>query len=580
MLTSKRARTSAAALSAATLWLAGSDASAQRAFPSAEGFGAGTTGGRGGRVIHVTTLAEAGPGSLREALEATGARTIVFDVAGVIDLGAPNTANIFDDSPTNNVLTIRTGNVTIAGQTAPCGGITIRGRLYAEYDRAVQNIIIRHLRVRPPAWTGSGAGGEQYDSVRISINNRVVIDHVSASFGVDETVDAYEARDVTVQWSIFGEAATTGHAEGAHNYGMLNDGGRFTVHHTLFAHNRNRNPALGEGPAESINNVAYNVRHGFIHHNEAGGTFNIIGNYFKQGPNDSLIPFYFDGDPFTGVGYYLADNYVDDPGQLVASVDNPWSNTAYFSDLGAPATLRRTTVHAYSGSGYVPVTTTSSTVAYDTVLRLAGAFPRDSVDTQMITETRSTSPRAGMWGARYPSNLFAGLTTCAPPADTDRDGISDAWERSHGLDPARASDNQTPMGGYPAIEVYLEELANERIGVVAPMPDAGVVDARVADATSEDVPGVAPPPDVVAPSDVRTNDDATVAMDGSPAPDVVSRDDASGRADAPTDGSSGPSMRAGCGCRTTDAPSKRFSSLVVALALAGSLAVRRRRAAR
>jgi pectate lyase len=510
-------------------------AAAQPAFPGAEGFGAATTGGRGGRVIHVTTLDEEGPGSLREALEASGPRIIVFDVAGVIDLGAPNTSDIFDESAGNNILTILNGDVTIAGESSPCGGITIRGRLYAAYEESVTNIIVRHVRVRPPAWEGGDDGGEQYDTLRFSVNDRVMLDHVSASFGVDETLDNYEGRDMTLQWSILGEAATDGHPEGGHNYGMLNDGGRVSVHHNLFAHNRNRNPALGEGPCEARNNVVYNVRHGFVHHNEASGQFAIVGNYYRQGPQDSLIPFFFDGDPFDGASYYLRDNYVDDPGELEASVDNPWDNTDYFDNLGADESLRTDTEPVFSGGGYVRVTTQSSEAARDLVIEQAGAFPRDAIDLEMLSDFAA---RTGEWGARYRSDLYAGLSACAPPADSDGDGISDAWESEHGLDPDDAGDNQTPQAdGYPAIESYLAELAAARVGAEPPAPlpedDAGAADI---DAGAGDI-------------------------------------DAGARSDGGVD-----SMDSGCGCRAARAGGDR--SLIVMLVLLYGVCVRRRQQAR
>jgi len=162
-------------------------------------------GGRGGAVIKVTTLAESGPGSLAEALALPGPRIIVFAVSGIIDLGDPNTDDVFDESDSSNVLVIAEGDVTIAGESAPGAGITIRGRLYATYDEGVGNIIVRHLRVRPPAWPGAGDGGEQYDALRFSVNSQVLVDHVSVSGGVDEK------RLSVLKWE-FGRAGEYGAA--------------------------------------------------------------------------------------------------------------------------------------------------------------------------------------------------------------------------------------------------------------------------------------------------------------------------------------------------------------------------------
>ena len=221
------------------------------AFPGAEGFGARVSGGRGGAVIKVTSLAASGPGSLQEALDAPGPRIIVFDVSGVIAA---------------DQIRIAHGDVTIAGQTAPGAGITIKGRLTGEYDNSVGNIIIRHLRVRPEY---DGSAGEQFDGIQLSRNHHIILDHVSVTFGVDETLCLYEATDVTLQWSTIANGATSGHPEGEHNYGMINgpDGRRISVHHNLLANNKNRNPAIANGPAEVVSNVIYNARHGFVHHN-------------------------------------------------------------------------------------------------------------------------------------------------------------------------------------------------------------------------------------------------------------------------------------------------------------------------
>ena len=173
--------------------LASTAADAVPAFPGAEGFGSVATGGRGGQVLIVTTLAADGPGSLAEALATEGPRIIVFAVSGVIEA---------------DLLEIPHGDVTIAGQSAPGAGITLAGRLYGAYDYDVQNIVIRHLRVVPGPAEGAG---EQFDAIQFSRNSRVILDHVTVANGVDETIDMYEAQDVTVQWSTIAFAATQGH---------------------------------------------------------------------------------------------------------------------------------------------------------------------------------------------------------------------------------------------------------------------------------------------------------------------------------------------------------------------------------
>ena len=415
-----------------------------RAFPGAQGFGAYATGGRGGEVIKVTTLAATGAGSLQAALDRSGPRIIVFAVSGVID----------------GDIEVTHGDVTIAGQSAPGGGITIRGRLTGAYDFAVGNIVIRHLRIRP-AYDGSA--GEQFDSIQFSRNHLLMLDHLSVSFGVDETVDLYEAEDVTVQWSAIEMSATSGHPEGEHNYGLINgpNGHRTSIHHTLFAHHKNRCPAIANGPADVRNNVIYNVRHGFVHHNPASGAFNIIGNYYRAGGDDTLYPFYFDDeDPSADEPtYFMADNYVDDPSSACAGVvSNPWSECE--QNLGVDASHRVTSEHDFSSASYfAPIETQSSTVAYDLVLDQAGAFPRDVVTSRAVAETRA---RSGAWGAIMPADLMAGLSANTPAPDSDDDGMPDEWELSNGLDPGDDDDHATLMpSGYTAIEDYLNAAAEQ-----------------------------------------------------------------------------------------------------------------------
>ncbi len=413
-----------------------------RAFPGAQGFGALATGGRGGEVIKVTTLAATGAGSLQAALDRNQPRIIVFTVSGVIE----------------GDIEVTHGDVTIAGQTAPGAGITIRGRLTGAYDFDVGNIIIRHLRIRP-AYDGSS--GEQFDSIQFSRNRLLMLDHISVSFGIDETVDLYEAEDVTVQWSAIEMSATSGHPEGEHNYGLINgpNGRRTSIHHTLFAHHKNRCPAIANGPADVRNNVIYNVRHGFVHHNPASGDFNIVGNYYRDGSDDTLIPFFFDDENPTGddPSYFMADNYIDDPSSICDGVvGNPWTECEY--DLVVDESHRATSEHDFSSASYfAPIDTQSSLDAYDLVLDQAGAFPRDVVTARAVAETRD---RSGSWGAVMPDDLMAGLAATAPATDSDDDGMPDEWERSRGLDPDEDDDHDTVMpSGYTAIEEYINGAA-------------------------------------------------------------------------------------------------------------------------
>lgn len=407
------------------------------AFPAAEGFGAHTPGGRGGRVIKVTNLNAEGPGSLQAACSARGPRMIVFHVSGVIEGG----------------VTIEHGNVTIAGQTAPGAGITIRGMLSVEARprNPVGDVVVRFLRVRMPP-----GGGNQSDALRFSVVKRAVIDHVSCSWAEDETVDLYtRATDVTLQWCTIEESSVRGHPEGRHNYGLIAGprSKRLSIHHNLFAHHARRNPAVGGGPVDFRNNVVYDFRDGFSHEGNYPGTpgFNIVGNYYKRGPSDpKIFPFCFGKN----VPYYLRENDIHG----VGTVQDPWAEAdklpglRYYADRG-----RRQTEPAP-----VPqVATHKPRHAYELVLGKAGCFPRDAVTRRIVAETRRGT---GRWGKRTPENLMAGLTPEAPAPDRDGDGMPDAWERAMNLDPADGTDHQTRLpSGYTAIETFCHHMAAWRV---------------------------------------------------------------------------------------------------------------------
>ncbi len=421
-----------------------------RAFPGAEGFGANATGGRNGVVVKVSNLNASGSGSLQAALNLNQPRIIVFAVSGVI------TADI----------NIPFGNVSIAGQTAPGAGITIYGRLTCDYDNRPGNIIMRHIRIRANHDLTPGVANNQYDGLQCSRSSNLIFDHIAVSGGRDESVDLYSATDVTVQWSAITRADPDGD-DGGHHFGLLNgpDGGRISVLHNIFAHNLNRNPAIATGPAEIINNLVYNVRHGFIHHNPATGDFNIVGNYYKQGPNGSLFPFFFD-DENTGTGspplsYYMNDNYVDDPGDLTGRVDDPWllpfTHSSFDSiDFGWDSSVAsNTTPHTMA---VAEATLFSSQVNVDLLLAQAGAFPRDGM---ALADNLEIQDRTGDWGKRIPADLMEGLTATTPPLDTDNDGMPDSWELSQGLQPAVADHNTVMASGYTAIEEYINQLADQ-----------------------------------------------------------------------------------------------------------------------
>lgn len=438
-----------------------------KAFPEAEGFGAYVTGGRGGDVIKVTTLNPTGVGSLQAALNAAGPRIIVFDVSGIID----------------GDIHIPHGDVTIAGQTAPGAGITITGHLYTTYDADINNIIIRHIRVRPHdpdnEWPSS-----QHDAIQFSDANHFILDHIDASHGADETIDLWNgASHITIQWSHLSFPIYDTINGWTHNKGVINHrpclddgscnansrtGGYISILNNLFTHSRNRTPALSVGPAEVKNNLTYNGREGFVHHNVSSGDFNIVGNTYIEGPSISLAPFWFDPEnssPPIPTAYWLQDNYVNDPGNYVGVVDNPWNDSAFSNAYSfvccgiVSGQFNQSGMFDFSPiSGYQSSFTTGSTGLEDKLVETIGAYPHDIVARQSLLEL---SQRSGSWRNYRPADLMLELTPTAPPTDSDNDGMPNDWETAHGLNPNNGSDHNTIMpSGYTAIEAYINGLAS------------------------------------------------------------------------------------------------------------------------
>jgi pectate lyase len=427
----------------APLLVAGSACSGSRAapervpaFPGAEGFGAATAGGRGGKVIHVTNPDPSGPGSLQEAVSTPGPRVVVFDVSGVIK------GDVIITEPF----------ITIAGQTAPGAGITIYGRLLTRYERRdpVHDVIVRHLRVR--AQPGLG---DQGDCVQFSVVDRAILDHLSLAWAEDETIDIFtHATNVTIQWCSVEESSTRGHPKGRHNYGLIAGSGShdISIHHNLFAHHARRNPAVGSGPVDFRNNVVYDFRDGFSHEGNFRGQagFNIIGNYYQRGPSDKdIFPFCFEDD----VPYYLRDNYIAG----VGLIQDPWQEADKLYGLQYYASHG---VKQEKETPVAPVATQPPQQAYRLVLAQAGCFPRDAITKRIVADVLAGT---GSWGRKEQPDLLAGLTPTAPPQDTDRDGMPDAWEKTHGLDPKHDDSAKTMPSGYTAIEEYVNAVAERLI---------------------------------------------------------------------------------------------------------------------
>jgi hypothetical protein len=420
------------------------------AFPGAEGAGRLATGGRGGRVIRVVNLDDSGPGSLRAAIEAEGPRTIVFDVGGTIRLRKP--------------LVIRNGQVTLAGQTAPGGGIALRDQVF---EIAADDVVVRHVRTR----LGDESRVES-DAFTISSGRRIIVDHVSASWSVDETLSAgsdYKSakddlRDVTVQWSIISESLRKSvHAKGEHGYGSLLRGGRgarMSFHHNLWAHHMARMPRPGNylTPAQDSvgayydfrSNVFYNwggTRSGYnadSGEKASRGAYNFVDNAYRTGP-DSKKPLAFEEDNPIARAWFSGNSMN---GRIPA---DPWSLVAGRDDEG----------YRLSGPISFPaVTRDPAPRAYEKVLAGAGAsLRRDSVDARVVESVRAGTGR--LIDSQSEVGGWPELARGTPWVDGDGDGMPDAWETSHRLDPGDPADGNSDRDrdGYTELEEWLNSLA-------------------------------------------------------------------------------------------------------------------------
>lgn len=431
------------------------------AFPGAEGAGALATGGRGGEVYHVTTLADSGTGSLRNGvIGSVNPRTIVFDVGGIINLNSP--------------LEIRAPNLTIAGQTAPGNGIVITGdrvSLAAANGFVPNNAVIRYMRFR----NGSDPINDADDSFSLNAGNNIMIDHVSASWGSDENLSITGvANNVTVQWSVISEGLNANR----HGYGSLiapeTPGTRITLHHNLYASNSGRVPRAGSRKyADDFvfdyrNNVAYNwgTQGDWGAWGVVGGTpneefldENYINNYSIAGPNTTSTTARNTAisSNYATSRFYQSGNYLDsDRDGTLDGTNTGWSMfRGTYTQMTTPFPI----------DPAKEVTTESALDAYNNVLNFAGAnFPvRDAVDTRVIGNVRNQtgaiinrmSDLGGFPTAAYPT------TARAAGYDTDLDGMPNAWEIMNGLDPSNAADrNLTNLNslGYTNLEMFLNNL--------------------------------------------------------------------------------------------------------------------------
>ncbi|MBL9211152.1 MAG: hypothetical protein JNL92_11835 [Opitutaceae bacterium] len=426
------------------------------AFPGAEGFGRLARGGRGGDVYHVTTLADSGPGSLRHGIAtATGPRTIVFEVAGLIRL--------------RSALPIDKSFLTLAGQSAPGDGITICD--YSTQLRKVTDVVVRYVRFRlgdeykPPNAKGAD------DTLMTDDIDRVIFDHCSLSWAIDGTHDLRRGGNFTLQWSIISEALNRSlHNKGAHAMGASyrDLSGPITLHHNLISTCRDRHPSLGS--AKEPPRYIVDFRNNLIYNWSSPGTanfadhfINCINNVWRPGPMTKLetLPIamkgslpdlargYMSGNVFEGRDDLTRDNY--------AALDfkrwlKPQGNYAY------AGTLADWRVPAPADLGAALPTTQTAAVAAELVLARAGAsLRRDAVDARVIDDVRQR--RGRVIDSQREVGGWPAVPAAVAPVDSDRDGMPDHWEIAQGLDPKNPADrNALAPGGYTQLERYLNGL--------------------------------------------------------------------------------------------------------------------------
>ena len=430
------------------------------AFPGAEGYGRYATGGRGGDVYHVTSLVDGGPGSLRTGITgATGPRTIVFDVSGNIEL--------------NSKLEVEKPNITIAGQTAPGDGITLAGDAF--YIDA-SDVIVRYIRVRYGDQTN-----EDRDAVSVVGGSNVILDHLTASWSIDETLSCQsgDVDSLTVQWCMVTESLRYSHHEkGAHGYGGIIGSLRQSFHHNLYAHHSSRSPKVtGRRHCEVDfrNNVIYNWGYNSCYDGTAS-YLNWAINYYKAGPatgsgvrNRIFQLSDADIDPENEswedsqnyeTSLYAEGNFME--GYPDVTADN-WSGGIDFNNGATEANNRVTEPFDFPA-----ITEQTAEEAYPLVVAGAGAsMVRDVIDARIANEVLtgtatyngSVSGDPGIIDSQEDVGGWPVIEMAArdPGFDTDQDGMSDAWETDNGLNPNDPEDRNDDRNtdGYTNLEEYL-----------------------------------------------------------------------------------------------------------------------------
>ncbi|MBK7098348.1 MAG: pectate lyase [Sphingobacteriales bacterium] len=442
------------------------------AFPGAEGFGKNATGGRGGAVMEVANLNDAGTGSLRAAVAGSLPKIVVFRVSGTIRL----------------LSKLQIGaNTTIAGQTAPGDGICL-----SDHPVVISgdNVVVRFMRFRMgDRYQNKGMvdGSGSDDAFGNLGNNNLMIDHCSVSWSSDEALTIYRGDNVTIQWcfiteplnySYHFEAGDTDYEQ--HGYGGIWGSKHGSFHHNLFAHCKSRtprfagvstyNPAIaGIEIADFRNNVIYNWGINNVYGGE-GGYYNMVNNYFKSGPSTTSRKYQVvaidSSAQYPYAQYFLSGNYV---AGSPANTANNWLSV--FMKSGKLAdTVKSKVATPFSVEN---ITLHSAEQAYTLVLQKAGCVRpnRDTLDERILNDAKNSTGRiidvqgGFSHGTAFEKTLNAwpALKSGTTLVDTDHDGMPDDWEKANGLNPNDAGDAEknTLSTGYTNVEIYINSLAKD-----------------------------------------------------------------------------------------------------------------------
>lgn len=479
------------------------------AFPGAEGFGRYTVGGRGGKVYHVTNLGDycddskygtkvsdkspEAQGTLRWAIRQKGARTIVFDVAGNIELCCP--------------LRVDRDSVSIFGQTAPGDGICLKNYTLGIH---ANEVIVRYVRCRMGDECKTEDDAMNAHQRDVAAKHNIIIDHCSLSWSTDECGSFYGNKDFTLQWCILSQSLRQSvHDKGKHGYGGIWGGQSATFHHNLLAHHDSRNPRFDHGylsefagPVDYVNNVVYNWGGNSTYggENHAGceaKKFNMIGNYYKPGP----YTLKFEGradrllNPTASCSYcnkenkedvvigkfYFEGNFVNGAVAKLEKKHFLIDKNYTFEQFVAENVLKERAVSDHCDfTKYRTISEHTAESAFDAVLSFAGtSHQRDIIDTEVVEDVKNGTAKykgsktgdVGLIDTQ--ADVQNGRLSAWPllqgekAADTDDDGIPDEWELKQGLNPNDASDAVTysldKKGYYTNLEVYANGIVEENV---------------------------------------------------------------------------------------------------------------------